>query len=106
MRRLSGVARRLIWEMSDEENIVEFRLGEIMQTLKCFLIVLMTILLAFTFGCGEADRKPAVDHPRAEAHLGYSASLDAEQRAWVERTLSELTVPEIAAQVLMCWATM
>ena len=32
-----------------------------MQKLRCFLIVLMTILLAFTFGCGEVNRKPDVD---------------------------------------------
>jgi hypothetical protein len=103
VRKCSDVIKAYKWEIPDEESVVEFRLGEIMQTLKCFLIVLMTILLAFTFGCGEVDHKPAIDRPPAEARFGYSASLDAEQRAWVKRTLSELTVREMASQVIVEW---
>ena len=63
----------------------------------------MTMLLAFMFGCTEIDRKLPVTRPTAQVPLGYSASLDAQQRAWVETTLSELSVREMAAQVIVAW---
>jgi beta-N-acetylhexosaminidase len=63
--------------------------------------LLSTIL--FLSGCGTGDQIPSTDSSSATLQLGPEAPLDAEGREWVERTLSQLTVREMAGQVTMLW---
>lgn len=54
-------------------------------------------------GCSTGDRTPTPDESPVTRQLGPESPLDAEGRAWVERTLSQLTVREMAGQVTMLW---
>ena len=61
---------------------------------------LLLIILSLC-GCSTGDRTPAPDSYLVTKQLGPESPLDAEGRAWVERTLAELTVREMAGQVTM-----
>lgn len=54
-------------------------------------------------GCEPGDRSPEPDRPVAEARLGPDTPLGEEGREWVERTLGELSIREMAAQVIVAW---
>ena len=61
-----------------------------------FLLIILSL-----GGCSTGDRTPAPDSYLVTKQLGPESPLDAEGRAWVERTLAELTVREMAGQVTM-----
>ena len=54
-------------------------------------------------GCNAGNRTPAPNSSPVMKQFGPESPLDAEDREWVERTLSELTVREMAGQVTMLW---
>lgn len=61
---------------------------------------LTLLLFLFSGGCGSNQDRVA-DRSSLETLLAPDAPLSEDQQAWVDETLSELTVSEMAAQVLM-----
>lgn len=64
--------------------------------------LLFTMVLSLG-ACGTSNEDAGPDAFLATRQLGPEAPLGAERREWVERTLSQLTIREMAGQVTMLW---
>ena len=67
------------------------------------MYAVLFITMLYLGGCGMGNRTPDPNSSPGNVLLGPETPLDAEAREWVERTLSELTVREMAGQVTMLW---
>ncbi len=64
----------------------------------------MSLVTMLSLGsCSTNNRPPTIDSSTITTQFGPESPLDAEDREWVERTLSQLTVREMAGQVTMLW---
>lgn len=64
---------------------------------------LLFTMLLFLGGCSISNDDTAPDASSVTRQLGPEGPLDTERREWVEQTLSQLTVREMAGQVTMLW---
>lgn len=72
-------------------------------TIPSHLLAPFILSLLCLAGFKPGDRLPEPDRPVAEARLGPDTPLNEEGREWVEHTLGELSIREMAAQVIVAW---
>jgi beta-N-acetylhexosaminidase len=76
-----------------------------MRSIRPFLRLAAALILAPAASCAPAGRTATVAdrHPSTVPSSAATEELDAEQRAWVERTLASLTLREKAGQLVFPW---